>query len=102
MRSNYIKFEELIVKPLYKIYGVPFEGSICKEIKRFLRPKDFDDRKIVDHNWGDWFVNKDFICFKIFGIEGSPYILPKLAPDKIAYSDIVQQLSVSNSKHFAN
>lgn len=28
MRSNYIKFEELILKPLFKMYGVPCEGSI--------------------------------------------------------------------------
>lgn len=56
MRSNYIKFKELIVKPLYMIYGVPCEGSISDGIKRFLRPKDCDERQIVDHNVGIFMV----------------------------------------------
>lgn len=102
MKSNYIKFEELIVKPLCKIYGVPCEGSISDGIKRFLRPKDCDERKILDYKWGDWFVNKDFACFKIYGFERIPYILPKLFLDRIAYIEIVRKLSVSNAKHFTD
>lgn len=47
-------------------------------------------------------MNKDFTCFRVYGFEGSPYMLLKLVPDKIAYLEIVRQLSVSNAKHFAD
>lgn len=34
------------------------------EIKKFLRHKDFDARKIVGQNEGDWYVHYDFTCIK--------------------------------------
>lgn len=100
VKSNYIKFEELIVKPLYQMYGVPCEGSISTEVKRFIRPVVFYERGMVNHKWGDLFVHKDFTCFKIYGFKGTPYLLPKLVPDRISYLEIVRQLSVSNAKNF--
>lgn len=38
----------------------------------------------------------------MFGFEGSPYVLPKPAPDRIAFLEIVRQLSVSNAHHFGD
>lgn len=35
MKANYIKFEEYIVKPIYRMYGFPCDGSISDDIKDF-------------------------------------------------------------------
>lgn len=54
----------------------------------------------MNHNWGDWYICQDFTYVRVFGFEGAPYVLPKPAPDKIAYLEIVRQMSVSNAQHF--
>lgn len=99
MRSYYIKFEEVFVYPLSRAFGVSFNGSFFKEIKRFLRPHEYRDSR-VNHNWGDWYVFQDFTYVRVFALEGAPYVLLKHASDRIAYSEIVRQMSVSNAQHF--
>lgn len=99
MRSHYVKFEEFFMQPLYKVFGVTFDGSFSAEIKIFLRPHEHGDTR-VNHNWGDWYVCQDFIYVGVFGFEGAPYVLPKLVPNKITYLKIVRQMSVSNSQYF--
>lgn len=49
MRSHYVKFEIFFVQPLYKNFGVSFDGSFLEEIKRFLRPHEHGDTQ-VNHN----------------------------------------------------
>lgn len=99
MRSHYIKFEELFVQPQYRAFGVSCDRSFLEKIKRFIRPHEYGETR-VNHNWIDWYVCQDFSYVRIYGFEGTPYILPKLVPDRIAYLEIVRQLSVLNAKHF--
>lgn len=99
MRSHYIKFEDFFVQPLFRAFGVFFDGFFLEEIKRFLRPHEHGDTR-VNHNWGDWYVCKDFTYVRVFRFEGAPYMLPKPTPNKIAYLEIVRQMSVSNATHF--
>lgn len=99
MRSHYVKFEDFFVQPLYRVFGVSFDGSFSKEIKRFLRPHEHGDTK-VNHNWGDWYIYRDFTYVRVFGFKGAPYVLPKPAPNRIAYLEIVRQMNVSNAQHF--
>lgn len=99
MNSHYLKFEEFFVKPIFFLFGEPLQGSFSEDVKKFLRPHEHKNPK-VNHNWGDWYSCQNFTFVRCYGFEGYPYVLPKPAPDRIAFLEILRKLSVSNAKHF--
>ena len=86
--SSFIHFEEYFVKTLYKLYKYPCNYSLTDEIKRFLRPKDFNGP--IDHNWGDWYCLEGATMIRVYGFEDAPFILPKTVPNRVAYLEIVR------------
>lgn len=38
----------------------------------------------------------------MYGFEGKPYLLPITVPDRVAYLEIIRQLSISSSKHLTD
>lgn len=53
----------------------------------------------VNHNWGDWYTYDDCTMIRVYGFEATPFLLPKIVPDKIAYLEIVRQLVYSDYMH---
>lgn len=51
--SQYLCFEEYFVKTLCQLLGRSCDYTLTPKIQRFLRPKEYDKRQIVNHNWGD-------------------------------------------------
>ena len=37
---------------------------------------------------GDWFIDEEFSCIRIYGCEGAPHFLPRYVPDKVVLRDI--------------
>lgn len=79
--SSFIHFEEYFVKTLYKLYNHPYNYSLSEEIKRFLRPKDFNGP--IDHNWGDWYCLEGATMIRVHGFEDAPFIFPKTIPTEL-------------------
>jgi len=94
--SNYVYFEKYFVKILYRFFNHRCDYSLSNEIKRFLRPKDFNGPPTMTHNWGDWYCLLDSTMIKVYGFEGTPFLLPKTVPDRIAYLEIARQMDYSN------
>jgi len=40
---------------------------------------------------GDWFIDEELSYLRIYGCEGSPYILPRYVPNKLALREIAYQ-----------
>lgn len=76
------------MKPLHKFYNHSCAYSLFDEIKRFLRPKDFNGP--INHNWGDWYCLEDATMIIVYGFEDTPFILPKIVHERITYLDIVR------------
>lgn len=70
--------------------------SLSLEIRRFLRPKDFNPELEIDHNWGDWHSFETHTQIRVYGFEGAPNVLPKIILDMIAYLEIIRQMCESN------
>lgn len=98
--ASFIHFEEYFVKTLYKLYHYPCNYSLSDEIKRFLRPKDFNGK--IDHNWGDLYCLEGATMIKVYGFEDAPFILPKMIPNKTAYLEIVRQMDYCSVMNFSS
>lgn len=96
INSNYVYFEEYFVKTLYRFYDYPCDYSLSNEIKRFLRPKDFNGPPTVGHHWGDWYCYIYSTMIRVYGFEDIPFLLPKIVPNRIAYLEIVRKMDYSN------
>lgn len=94
------RFEDYFVQPLYTLFRHQYFPSTSPDIKSFLRPKDNGLGEKIKHNWEDWYAYDYFACFTIFGFEGKPYRLPASVLDKIAYLEIVRQMSESSKQDF--
>lgn len=97
--SHYLYFEEYFVKPLYNMLGHKCDYNLSPKILRFLRPKDMGHEVGIIHNWGDWYMFGDCIVIRVYGFEVAPYFLFKIVPDRVAYLEIIRQLSFSDFMH---
>lgn len=84
---------------MFRIFNHPCNYSLSEETKKFLRPKDYDGPKTVEHNWVDWYCYSNATIIRIYGFEDTPFIPPKIVPDRIACLEIVRQLDFSNVMH---
>ena len=98
--SCYLTLEDHFFQPLYTLFGHHSFPSISLDIKRFLRPRDNGLGDKIKHNWGDWYAYDYFACIRVFGFKGRTYRLPTSMPNRIAYLEIVRQMSKSSKQHF--
>lgn len=96
---QYYCFEDQFVKPLMGLLGYDEDFSLSLEIKKFLRPKDFNPKLEIDHNGGDWHSFETHTQIRVYGFEGAPNVLPKTIPDIIAYLESIRQMHESNHLH---
>lgn len=90
------------MKTLYSFYDYPCNFALSENIKRLLRFADFGGPKTFKCNWGDWYCFSDVTMIRVYGFEGSPLLLPKIMPDRIAYLEIIRQMGDSSHMHLGS
>lgn len=87
------------MKPLLKLLGNLYDYNLSLEIQRFLREKEKDPRKKVNHNRGEWYTFSNCTMIRIYGFEGTPHLLPRIVLDRLVYLENVRQLAKSDAIH---
>lgn len=100
--AQYAYFEEYIVQPLLRLLGYPCHQTFSLEIKKFLHPKEYDERQIINHNSKLTGMLSKITKIKVYGYEGVPFLLPIIVPNRIAYLENVRQLAASSSSHLGS
>lgn len=69
--SQYLCFQEYFVKPLCQLLGRSCNYALTSKVQKFLRPKEYDEWKLVNHNQGDWYTLKDYTKINVYRFEGA-------------------------------
>lgn len=83
----------MFVKPMKCLLGYDKNFSLSPEIKKLLRPLQFNEELGIDHNWGNWFSHENHTLIRVYGFGGIPNILPMTIPDQLAYLEIVRHMN---------
>ena len=92
---GFFMFIEKFISQVYKLIYEEEFPRICQELQESLHP-------VTEQQIGDWILYKYFIVIIFYGVEKSPYKLPKFLTPRIFALEILMQRFDLDHIHFTS